>query len=210
MMPSHIAYRSSVPAGVVSERFYLGPRLRTLPSGKVTTVRNSGSLIKVTSSSTAGAEVAGVIKFNARNAVDLPWLSGIGRQYSKYRVISARFSWEPVVSTTVSGEICMAMLYDIADINTANFTIDRLMQTEGSRWATIWSPLKSPVVADVSRLALKWYLSGATSGTAAENLQTPFQLAFVAQSSSVSIPLGRVMAEYVVEFTEPVDTTVNA
>jgi hypothetical protein len=104
----------------------------------------------------------------------------------------------------------MALLYDQADPAASSLSIKRLMQTSRSEWGPIWARSKQPVVVDVSRMSLKWYLSGATAGVPAGNFQTPFALAYAAQSSATSTNLGRIMVQYVVEFIEPVDPTVNS
>lgn len=175
--------------------------------GDISPAKNSGSLIRVTSSATAGAEVSGTVNFNVRNATELPWLSGQGERYSKYRVRYARFTWEPIVGTSTVGEICIAMLYDAADVT--NITIERLMQTKGSVWGPIHALSKKPVCYDANHAALPWYISGITPGVPAGNMQTPFTIAWAAQSSLVSTTLGRIMAEYLVELTEPVDPVIN-
>lgn len=163
----------------------------------------------VLSSSTSGNEVTGTVNFNVRNAVQLAWLSTLGTIYSKFRVLEACFAWEPIVGTSTNGEICMALLYDQADPPAATLTISRLMQTQGSSWSPIWKPTTT-VTADVNQMSLKWYLSGTSGGVAAGNMQTPFTLAFAAQSSLTSTFLGRVMAWYTVEFIEPIDPSLNA
>ncbi|UHS71715.1 MAG: capsid protein P3 [Sobemovirus sp.] len=204
-LSTRIVTRGSTPEAEFSQIEYLGPRMSTY--GDISPAKNSGSLIRVTSAATAGTEVSGTVLFNVRNATELPWLSGQGVRYSKYRVKYAHFTWEPIVGTSTVGEICMAMLYDTAD--TSNLTIERLMQTKGSIWGPIHKPSKKPMCYDASRASVPWYISGTTSGVAAGNLQTPFQIAWAAQSSLVSTTLGRIMAEYLVELTEPVDPMIN-
>jgi len=154
--------------------------------------------------------VTGTVFFNVRNATQLPWLATMGPAYSKYRVLMAKFTWEPVVGTSTNGEICMALLYDQADPAAGSLSIARLMQTSHSEWQPIWKPSARPVQVDVGKMSLKWYLSGAAAGVAAGNLQTPFALAYAAQAQPTSTNLGRIMVEYIVEFTEPIDPAVNA
>lgn len=203
--PTRIVTRSSTPEAVYSQIEYRGPQITTY--GDISPAKNAGSLVRVTSSATASTEVSGTVLFNVRNATELSWLSGQGQRYSKYRVKYARFTWEPIVGTSTVGEICMALLYDTADV--ANLTIERLMHTSGSIWGPIHAPSKKAVCYEPRHASLPWYISGTTGGVAAGNLQTPFTLAWAAQSTLVSTTLGRIMAEYLVELTEPVDPTIN-
>nr|2IZW_A Chain A, RYEGRASS MOTTLE VIRUS COAT PROTEIN [Ryegrass mottle virus]2IZW_B Chain B, RYEGRASS MOTTLE VIRUS COAT PROTEIN [Ryegrass mottle virus]2IZW_C Chain C, RYEGRASS MOTTLE VIRUS COAT PROTEIN [Ryegrass mottle virus] len=196
----------SAPAAMGTQITYRGPQVVT-QYGDITPAKNSGSLVRVTSSATAGTEVSGTVLFNVRNATELPWLSGQGSRYSKYRVRYAHFTWEPIVGSNTNGEVAMAMLYDVADVT--SITIERLMQTRGGTWGPIWSPTRKRLSYDPEHASLPWYLSGVSSGAAAGNIQTPFQIAWAAQSSLVSTTLGRIMAEYLVELTDPVDVTIN-
>lgn len=185
---------------------YRGPRIYT-QYGDIAPAKNSGSLVKFTSAATAGTEVSGTVNFNVRNATELPWLSGQGARYSKYRVKWAHFTWEPVVGSGTAGEFAMAMLYDVADA--ANITVDRLMQTQGGTWGPIWCPSKRKLSYDPAHASLPWYTSGVSSGTPAGNMQTAFSVAYAGQSTLTNTFLGRIMAEYLVELTEPVDVTIN-
>lgn len=187
---------------------YRGPQLFT-QYGDISPAKNSGSLVRVTSASTAGNEVTGIVLFNVRNNTELPWLFGQGQRYSKYRVKQAHFTWEPIVGTSAVGEVAMALLYDVGDV-AANVTIERLMQTKGAIWGPIWNPSKRRLSYSPEHASLPWYISGATAGITAGNTQTPFQVAWAAQSSLVSTVLGRIMTEYVVELTDPVDVSINS
>nr|UHS71640.1 MAG: coat protein [Sobemovirus sp.] len=200
--------RSQVPAAYGAQVSYSGPVIRTLHTGGQV-AHNSGSLVTVMSAGTAGTENPGTASFNVRNSTNLPWLANMGQLYAKYRVLYAHFTWEPIVGTNVNGEICMALLYDQAELAVSSLPIARLMNTSNSIWSPVWKPSSQPMKLDASQMALKWYLSGTTTGVAAGNMQTPFVVAYCAQSSSVNTALGRIMVRYGVEFIEPIDPAIN-
>lgn len=195
----------TAPAAAGSTKRYEGPQISVM-SGNISRTRNTEFIIDVSSSETAGSTVSYSVNFNARNATELQWLAGLGQRYQKFRVISARVRFFSAVASTVSGDIAIGVVYDSADSTTV--TIPALMRTAGSVHTQVWKD-SPPVTIDVKRMAYPWYFSGVTAGVASGNQQTPFVIKVAAQSGAVGAVLGRLSVEYVVDFTEPIDLSIN-
>ncbi len=197
----------SAPAAIGSVMVYNGPRIHSLNGRLPTKVENAETLLGITSSATSGAEVAGTINFNVRNATNLPWLSGFGQRYQKYRVLKCTIEFLSIVGTSTSGDIAIAILYDQSDtVTTPN--IGQLLRTDGCKHSQIWNNMPA-VEVDVRHFQQPWYLSGTTTGVASGNQQTPFMVAYSAQANATTTLLGRVLCKYIVEFVEPIDIAIN-
>lgn len=102
----------------------------------------------------------------------------------------------------------MALIYDQAELVAANWTIDRILKTYQAKSSPLWS-VSDHVVYDPQNAAKPWYISGTTTGVAAQNLETPVAIVYGLYSNSIGIGAGRISIKYDVELIEPISPVAN-
>lgn len=70
-----------------------------------------------------------------------PWLSGIAERYEKYRFHALRFSYEPIVATSISGAIMTGIEYDVHDSSPGSKL--EFMAMDGATRAPPWNQSKT-------------------------------------------------------------------
>lgn len=171
-------------------------------------MRGSEASPLLTTSPTANAEVINFINIDARNSVIFPRLAQIGATWSKFRLASMKARFKGEVGSATNGSFAMALIYDAADQVVGNWTIQRILATHQSQMTSIWGSSLS-VTYDPKNAALRWYISGVTTGVGTQNIQTPVSIVYGFYSNSVSLPIGRVHIDYDVEFTEEISPSSN-
>lgn len=79
-----------------------------------------------------------ILEVNPGLATVFPWLSGIAKNFEKYRFNSLSFEYIPAVGTSTAGSAAIAPDYDAADDNTT-ISKDRLLAFEDSVRGPLWS-----------------------------------------------------------------------
>lgn len=178
-------------------------------------------VVSVPGSGTVGT--SGVLAFNPASSSVLPWLSGIGKSYSKYRLHSCTISYAPVVPTTQAGFVEMGVFYDYEDaIYWGTVANDNLSQcgtyafgpmyaggavtsTTSSMAGDNWFGVK----VDCTRVhqTYNWLMCDqAISSDADGNLSKAFEVAYNAvfpASPAGGQAFGRIFVSYDVEFIQP-------
>lgn len=128
-----------------------------------------------------------------------PWLSQIANTHERYRFTRLSFEYVPVVATSVSGRLTMALAIDPLD-DTPNSKAE-LFQYSTSREASVWAGCN--LVVDLSSRPGSLF----TRGGAVENTDIKtydFGKLFVGVSnSSVTTIIGELFVSYEVEFETP-------
>lgn len=175
-----------------------------------------------------------------------PWLSGIAKQYSRFRWKALRYIYVPTCSTTTAGSVFFYPSYDSFD--SAPATLAQVAVSENSCIGNAWfggsinpnlafKPLTTQesifVDIDVDRFPNNWYyvrdtfadtkpstgaaLGGVipagltlTSGTYFEMESRPGVIYYGADGVAGNTSIGNLFAAYVVEFSDPIDPTVQA
>jgi len=197
----------SVPAVMGVQTSFRGPKIMPTPRGTI--VENSESIATFTANVIPDTEQVGSIQLSARST-NLPWLSQMGALYSKYRIQSLTVTYEPYCATTVGGQMVFALVYDENDSDPGNLSAARILQVGGNTRCPVWSP--SAVVSyDKSKAAYPWlYSKGNPANTTLANLSVAAWVVYSVFSSSSLAGLGRFMANYRVEFVDPVSPQLNA
>lgn len=196
---------------------------RFVTRGQGTLVSNTEIISSVTLSA-AGAFAA----FNLAFVPSVPtWLARIADLYSKYRWRAVRIIYVPSCPTTTSGTIGMALTYDRQDALPAS--IVALSQTNralmfppyaGYGGTTMLSNGKGTQEAiyidvDVSRFEKPWYncVEATTLAAMAVALQTlycPCTVQIASEGGPVAATAaGNLYLQYVAEFIEPINPTMN-
>jgi hypothetical protein len=125
----------------------------------------------------AGVFFAGGDVMNPGLATSYPWLSGIAKQYSKFRWKALRYIYVPTCSTTTAGSVFFYVSYDSYD--TGPSTLAQVAVSENSCIGNAWfggsinpqlafKPLTTQesiyVDVDLARLPNNWYYVRDTFG----------------------------------------------
>lgn len=162
----------------------------------------------LTSSATANTEVINFINIDSRNSTIFPRLAQIGAAWSKFRVKKMHAHYKGEVGANTNGSFVMALIYDAADQVVANWTMQRILATNQNQMTSIWGKSET-VKYDPQHASLRWYISGVTTGVAAQNEQTPVSIVYGFYSNLTSTPVGRVHVTYDVEFVEEISPSSN-
>lgn len=210
----------------------VGNVYRNLTSAKVRSVPG-GTIVCNSESANIITTVATGIFGNTRTACapsTIAWLSGIARNYSKWRWNKLRVIYIPQVSTATNGNLCMSAAYDAID--TTPTTIGQLQAAYKSVSAPLWggydgAPLlnndnfmRMPGGAvafdlDVTRFALPWYTYSSTSFNAGnssdDNQYCPAWINLgTGGGPALATAVGTLFFKYEIELIEPINATLNA
>lgn len=209
-----------VSAGVVVSRSVV-PRFNM--NGAATVVRNT-EVFSGCNLPAAGAYAA----FNVALIPTIPaWLARIADVYSKYRFRQLRLVYVPICPTSTSGTIAMAITYDRQDGLPASMASIAMTNKAilfppyaGYSGASMLNTNKiTPesifIDIDVTRFEKTWYntTEAATLAAMVPALQTAYAPCTmqVAQEGGplLATPAGTIYIQYVIEFIEPINPTMN-
>nr|UHS72355.1 MAG: putative coat protein [Tombusviridae sp.] len=159
----------------------------------------------------------------------LPWGSGIAVNFAKWRWRSLRFIFIPQCSTTTSGGLTLGIEYDTSE--TSPTTQIQLAQSYRAITTPYWGGsegvpmLQSPgthvqgavcTVFDTARVSKPWYAYKTSSAYGAltvddRNIYSPGKALVITNGGPTGqVTAGYLYAQYMVELTEPVSSTLNA
>jgi len=142
------------------------------------------------------------------------WLSTIAANYSKYRFVSIRFIYRPIVGTTTNGQFAMGWFTDPADGNYWSGTTQTLKALSQCR-KYVQVPLyeSAELKIDKTDFSLDWYYKSNTDSTtsADSRLVNCGTLGFYVGSNSTqgAAPVGNIYVEYDCELSDPVSNLSN-
>jgi len=160
------------------------------------------------------------------------WLNGISANFSKFRWVSVRFIYVPACPTTTSGQVAMALEYDVPD--SIPTSLQAISPMKGFVTCPAWAgyegadllcdPNKPPrpgaivTNVDVARFDKLWYpyITSAdfttTIGVLSQggNIYVPATLVYAAMGGpATSVLGGNIFVQYDVELIEPIVSTLN-
>jgi len=145
------------------------------------------------------------LEINPGLKTTFPWLSGLASHYESYLFRSLRFSYEPLLGTSVSGAMILAVDYDAAD--QIPLTKQTLMAYHRSTRGPIWSPLScSSDRADLRKFGIQRYVRShdLTDGLDIKTYDVG-QFVFATQGHTPvgQSPIGELYVDYTVELITP-------
>nr|QBZ68812.1 coat protein [Beet black scorch virus]QBZ68818.1 coat protein [Beet black scorch virus]QBZ68828.1 coat protein [Beet black scorch virus] len=213
--------RAPAAGGVIQRTPGIPPRIRSTTIG--TRVSNTELLAGVNVAAAGAFSVVGAGLFPS----NLGWLNGIASNYSKFRWLSIKLIYIPIVPTTTAGAMTMALSYDPADATPTSF--QQVQQMYNSITAPVWAGFDGATVqllgdcpttgavcidVDVNRFGFTWYryatLAAITALTANDrNLYIPSVCNVATSGGSAATNVGNLMIKYSIELIEPIPAAIN-
>jgi hypothetical protein len=220
-------------------------RVFPLQAGSGTTLIVQNYELVHAQNGSAGVFSAGGDVMNPGIPQSYPWLSGIAKQYTRFRWKALRYIYVPTCSTTTAGSVFFYPSYDSYD--TGPTSLAQVAVSENSCIGNAWfggsinpnlafKPLTTQesifVNVDMTRFPNKWYyvrdtfggttpssggaLGGIipagltfTAGSMYDLESRPGIMYYGADGVAGAGSIGNLFAAYVVEFSDPIDPTLQ-
>lgn len=140
----------------------------------------------------------------------LPWLSGVARNFSRFRWRNVRFEFVTSSPTSQGGSVAMGVTYDRAELNPSSLAEVAAMAHSfvGPVWTQPGQTLHSCAL-DPTRWSKPWYTFGFTGTTADEQDYTPAWITFAKQTQVNGQPIGQVLVTYDIEMVDPIPSRLQ-
>lgn len=160
---------------------------------------------------------------------NFPWMFRIASSWQKFKITNLRAIYTPVCSTTISGEVILAMIYDRRDNTAANMS--EACNIHNAVSAPYWGgveglsftktgPFLKPtpgVVStdmDASHISIPYYPFSTTAAfgaltTADQNTCCPVSLDVYVNGGPSATEVGKVWIHYEIELVDPITPTMN-
>lgn len=145
-----------------------------------------------------------------------PWLSGVAANYSKWRWLSFRAYYVPVVGTNTSGAVGYGFGYDFAEQTPTSLTV--FAAFDQVKIHASWTTAEDGAVLDTGRFTKDWYpyigkgpFTTAVTVPNNRNIYAPAYLSFYEAGSSATenSVVGFMWYDYVVELADPISSTLQ-
>lgn len=151
---------------------------------------------------------------NALVPSNVPWLTGVAANFSKWRWRRLAIKYTSTVGTTTSGLIGRGFGYDMAELPATAFV--QVAAFDQFKAGPIWASWDEPIVMDTGRFSRDWYPyigTGAFTSLSAndQNVYSPGYLAAFSGISSLTAEgdVGIDWIEYEVDLCDPISSSLQ-
>lgn len=161
-------------------------------------------------------ELLGTTAFSATYYMLIPalfaWLSGVAKNFSRYKWNRLSISWVTSSPTSQSGTVAMGVLYDYNDTSVAMTGIEEVLALAHSFMCPVWSPPNGVLgtsTLDSTRWSRPWYVNHMPTTPSQYDEFVPAWLTVGKQTQVNGQPIGHLVASYEVEFSDPIPARIN-
>jgi len=198
----------SVPGGM---GFTVPRGLSMAQKGDIITIRKCEVFALVQAGPT---EEFYVVEDQALIPANIPWLSGVATNFSKWRFKKVAFKYTATVGTTTNGMFGAGFGYDMAESAATSFV--QVAAFDQFKAGPLWGSWDQEIVVDTGRFSRDWYpfigltvFKGLTGND--QNDYCPAYLATFAGISSLATlgATGIMWVDYEIELVDPIAATLQ-